>query len=138
MKRGHGGFVIGSEMSGGVRNVSMRNSVFDGTERGIRIKTTRSRGGVVENVDVTNVRMVNIKYEAVIIDMFYEKSPPEPISERTPKVRGVSIRNTTCDGAGQAMLINGLPEMPIEDLVIENIRVNSDKECSLKMLQTLS
>ncbi|MGC8571117.1 MAG: glycoside hydrolase family 28 protein [Caldivirga sp.] len=127
MKRGHGGFVIGSEMSGGVRNVLMRNSVFDGTERGVRIKTTRGRGGVVENIEVTNIRMINIKYEAVTIDMFYEKHPPEPASERTPKVRGVSIRNITCDGAGQAILINGLPEMPIEDLVMENIRVNSSK-----------
>ncbi|WP_291767006.1 glycoside hydrolase family 28 protein [Caldivirga sp. UBA161] len=127
MKKGHGGFVIGSEMSGGVKNISVENSVFNGTERGVRIKTTRGRGGVVENINVTNIRMVNIKYEAVVIDMFYEKHPPEPASERTPKVRGISIRNITCDGAGQAILVNGLPEMPIEDLIIENIKVTSNK-----------
>ncbi|ABW01078.1 glycoside hydrolase family 28 protein [Caldivirga maquilingensis] len=127
MKRGHGGFVIGSEMSGGVRNVSIQDSVFDGTERGVRIKTTRGRGGLIENVYVNNIYMRNIIHEAVVVDMFYEKRPVEPVSERTPKIRGVVIRNTSCDGADQAVLINGLPEMPIEDIIIENTRITSNK-----------
>ncbi|MEM2511508.1 MAG: glycoside hydrolase family 28 protein, partial [Ignisphaera sp.] len=69
MRRGHGGFVIGSEMSGCVRNVSIENSVFEGTERGIRIKTTRGRGGIVENVIARNITMKDIIYEAIVIDM---------------------------------------------------------------------
>jgi len=96
MKHGHGGIVIGSEMSGSVRNVSIENSVFDGTERGIRIKTARGRGGVVENVIARNIVMRDIVDEAIVIDMFYEPVPPEPVSERTPVVRRVYIQNITC------------------------------------------
>ena len=127
MRRGHGGLAIGSEMSGGVRNVTLENSIFEGTERGIRIKTARGRGGVVENVNVVNVKMKDIIHEAITIDMYYEKRPPEPASERTPRIRGVYIRNITCDGAEQAIYMNGLPEMPIEDVVIENFEASSNR-----------
>ncbi|MEM1644871.1 MAG: glycoside hydrolase family 28 protein [Ignisphaera sp.] len=127
MKRGHGGLVIGSEMSGSVRNVSIENSIFEGTERGIRIKTTRGRGGVVENVIARNIVMKDIVYEAIVIDMFYEPIPPEPVSERTPIIRGIHIQNIACYSAGQAIRLAGLPEMPISDVVIENTRINATK-----------
>ncbi|MEM0026454.1 MAG: glycoside hydrolase family 28 protein [Ignisphaera sp.] len=127
MKRGHGGFVIGSEMSGSVRNVSIENSFFEGTERGIRIKTARGRGGIVENVIARNITMKDIIYEAIVIDMFYESVPPEPVSERTPIIRNIHIQNITCYGAGQAMRLAGLPEMPISDVIIENARLNAAK-----------
>jgi len=127
MKHGHGGIVIGSEMSGSVRNVSIENSVFDGTERGIRIKTARGRGGVVENVIARNIVMRDIVDEAIVIDMFYEPVPPEPVSERTPVVRRVYIQNITCYGAEQAIKLAGLPEMPINDVVIENTMIRARK-----------
>uniref|UniRef100_A0A7J3I7Q0 Glycoside hydrolase family 28 protein n=2 Tax=Ignisphaera aggregans TaxID=334771 RepID=A0A7J3I7Q0_9CREN len=125
MRRGHGGFVIGSEMSGGVRNATIENCVFDGTERGVRIKTARGRGGIVENVIARNIVMRDIVYEAIVIDMFYEPLPPEPVSERTPAIRGVYMYNIVCDGAGQAVRLSGLPEMPIRDIVIENARIRA-------------
>ncbi|MEM1526764.1 MAG: glycoside hydrolase family 28 protein [Ignisphaera sp.] len=131
MRRGHGGFVIGSEMSGCVRNVSIENSVFEGTERGIRIKTTRGRGGIVENVIARNITMKDIIYEAIVIDMFYEPVPPEPVSERTPIIRNIHIQNITCYSAGQAIKLAGLPEMPISDVVIENTRINAVKGVSI-------
>lgn len=131
MKRGHGGLVIGSEMSGSIRNVSIENSVFEGTERGIRIKTTRGRGGIVENVIARNIVMKEIVYEAIVIDMFYEPTPPEPVSERTPMIRNIHIQNINCYGAGQAIRLAGLPEMPISDVVIENTRINAVKGASI-------
>lgn len=127
MKRGHGGVAIGSEMSGGVYNVSVTNSRFEGTERGIRIKTQRGRGGVVENIIFRNISMKNIIHEAIVIDMFYTQLPPEPVSERTPVIRGIYISNVVGDNAEYAVRINGLPEMPVEDVVIENTRINSEK-----------
>lgn len=84
MLSGHGGVVIGSEMSGSVRKVTISNCVFDGTDRGIRIKSTRGRGGVVEDIRVSNVVMSNIKQEAVVLNLKYSKMPVEPKSERTP------------------------------------------------------
>ena len=85
----------------GVRNVSGANCVFRGTETGLRFKTTRGRGGVVENIDITNIAMSDIAGEAITFDMFYQvKDPrPEPVSERTPIFRQFLIRNVTCDGA---------------------------------------
>jgi DNA sulfur modification protein DndE len=130
---GHGGVVIGSEMSGGVRNVSVSNCVFRGTDIGLRFKTTRGRGGVVENVDITNVAMHDIVNEAISFDMYYMvKDPrPEPVSERTPAFRQFLIRNVTCDGAKRALLVRGLPEMPIEGITFERVRLSADEGASL-------
>jgi len=123
MLRGHGGVVIGSEMSGGVWNVVAENCEFIGTERGIRIKTQRGRGGVVENIAIRNITMRDIVYEAITIDMHYTKLPPEPVSERTPIIRSISINNVRCDRAGVGIYLSGLSEMPIEDVVIEDVRM---------------
>ena len=77
MLSGHGGVVIGSEMSGSVRKVTISNCVFDGTDRGIRIKSTRGRGGVVEDIRVSNIVMSNIKQEAVVLNLKYSQMPAE-------------------------------------------------------------
>ena len=128
---GHGGVTIGSEMSGGVRNVSVTNCLFRGTDIGLRFKTTRGRGGVVENVDVSNVAMHDIRHEAISLNMYYfAKDPlkdgsPEPVSERTPVFRGFHFRNITCDGAARAIELRGLPEMPVERITLENIRMRA-------------
>jgi polygalacturonase len=73
MLAGHGGVVIGSEMSAGVKKVTISNCVFDGTDRGIRIKSTRGRGGVVEDIQVDNIVMRNIEQEAIVMDLAYSK-----------------------------------------------------------------
>ena len=79
MLSGHGGVVIGSEMSGGVKKITISNCIFDGTDRGIRIKTARGRGGVVEEIRVDNIVMKNIKEQAIVLDMQYAKTNPEPV-----------------------------------------------------------
>src|SRR5690606_26462533 len=76
MLRGHGGVVIGSEMSGGVKNIAITNCIFDGTDRGIRIKSARGRGGVVEDIRVSNIIMRNIRDQAIVLNTQYAKTDP--------------------------------------------------------------
>jgi len=125
---GHGGVVIGSEMSGGVRNIEVVNCVFDGTDVGLRFKTTRGRGGVVENIRIANLAMSNIRNEAILFDMYYaiKEDRPEPLSERTPRFRNFHIANITCRSAGRAINLRGLPEMPIEAITIENATLSAE------------
>ncbi|MBC8082780.1 MAG: right-handed parallel beta-helix repeat-containing protein [Hymenobacter sp.] len=131
----HGGFVIGSEMSGGARNLYVSNCTFIGTDVGLRFKTARGRGGVVENIFVDGVDMTAIAGEAILFDMFYAAKDPvqvngeafaipeikaEPLNEGTPQLRNFRIRNVTCRGAATGILVRGLPEMSIKDIEIEN------------------
>src|SRR5690606_35184650 len=73
---GHGGFVIGSEMSGGVKNVHVSNCTFLGTDVGLRFKSTRGRGGVVENIYISDIDMTNIPTESIRFNMFYGGNAP--------------------------------------------------------------
>lgn len=131
--RGHGGVVIGSEMSGGVRKVLVQNCVFSGTDIGLRFKSTRGRGGVVEEVRVRGIEMEDILGAAVSFDMYYMvKDPrPEPLSERTPRFRDFQIRDISCQGAQNAILVRGLPEMPVERVVLEEIRMTAEQGVTL-------
>lgn len=125
---GHGGFVVGSEMSGGVRNVYVADCTFIGTDVGLRFKSTRGRGGVVENIYVDNINMINIPGDALIADLYYavKEAPGAPVpavTEETPAFRNIHISNVSCKGAGRAMFLNGLPEMPIENFSVKNMKV---------------
>ena len=135
---GHGGFVVGSEMSGGVKNIYVSNCTFLGTDVGLRFKSTRGRGGVVENIFIDNINMVNIPNDAILFDLFYGgKSREEeisegktlyseekyPVTEETPSFKNIHIQNITCNGVGSAALFNGLPEMRIENVNLENINI---------------
>lgn len=131
MLRGHGGVVIGSEMSGGVSQIAISNCVFDGTDRGIRIKSTRGRGAVVENVRVSNIVMRNIRVEAITLNMFYSDAPAEPVSERTPRFRNIHISGVSGD-AQQAGLLLGLPESRLENVSVEDINLVAKKGFFIK------
>ncbi len=120
MLSGHGGVVIGSEMSGGVKKIVISNCVFDGTDRGIRIKTARGRGGVVEDIRVDNIVMKNIKDQAIVLDMEYSKAKPEAVSERTPQFRNIRFSNITAY-TKKAMFINGLEEMPVSEVSLNDV-----------------
>ncbi|WP_149915397.1 glycoside hydrolase family 28 protein [Sphingobacterium cavernae] len=124
MLRGHGGVVIGSEMSGGVKNIVISNCVFDGTDRGIRLKTARGRGGVVENVRISNIVMRNIRDQAIVLDMRYAKGDVEPVSERTPKFKDIFISNIA-GSTNRVARISGLEEMPIENISLSNINMQA-------------
>jgi polygalacturonase len=128
--RGHG-LSIGSEMSGGVKNVTIANCVFDGTDRGIRIKSTRGRGGVVEDIRVSNLVMRNIRDEALLLTTFYTKTEPEPVSERTPIFRNIHFSGITGD-AKTAGEVTGLGEMPIEGVTFSDIQLDAKTGFVLK------
>jgi DNA sulfur modification protein DndE len=139
---GHGGFVIGSEMSGGVRNLFVNNCTFLGTDVGLRFKTARGRGGIVEKIYVSDVSMTNIPGEAILFDMYYQAKDPvpqagetnelpvmetKPLNEGTPQFRDFHIRNVVCRGAETGILIRGLPEMAIKNITIENASLEANK-----------
>ena len=136
MLSGHGGVVIGSEMSGGVKKITISNCVFDGTDRGIRIKTARGRGGVVEDIRVSNIIMKNIKEQAIVLDMQYAKTNPEPVSERTPQFRNIHLSNITAQ-TNQAIFINGLAEMPVEDVTFSDIQFDSQTGAMIRQARNI-
>jgi DNA sulfur modification protein DndE len=138
----HGGFVIGSEMSGGVRNMIVRNCTFQGTDVGLRFKTARGRGGMVENVWVDGITMTDIAGQAILFDMYYAAKDPvpqagestappviaaQPLNEGTPQFQHFYIKNVVCKGAETGILVRGLPEMAIKDISLENIVIESQK-----------
>jgi DNA sulfur modification protein DndE len=130
---GHGGFVIGSETYGGTRNISVRNCLFVGTDVGLRFKSSRSRGGLTENVYIDGIRMKNIAGSAIQFDSYYEDDKPArgeirtsaPITDRTPLFQKFSIKNIVCNGAAQAISVQGLPEQFIRDIDLTNITISA-------------
>jgi polygalacturonase len=124
---GHGGVVIGSEMSGGVRNVWVTDSDFVGTDRGLRIKSMRGRGGIVENVFYENVRHRDIRLMVVEMTTFYASSTLEPKTETPPTIRNVHVKNISARGAKRAIDIVGLPELPIRDVTFDQVEIVADQ-----------
>lgn len=138
----HGGFVIGSEMSGGARNMYVSNCTFIGTDIGLRFKTTRGRGGVVENIFIKDIYMKDIPAEAILFDMYYMAKDPvallgekrelpkvelKPVDETTPQFRNFHISNVYCNGAEKGIFIRGLPEMHVKNIVLENMVLQAGK-----------
>lgn len=138
----HGGFVIGSEMSGGARDIYVHDCTFIGTDIGLRFKTVRGRGGVVERIYASNINMKDIVTEAILLDMYYFAPPAvkdgipqvefQPVSEATPSFKDFYFNNIVCNGARGAVFIRGLPEMHISNINLNNITLQADKgiECS--------
>jgi hypothetical protein len=137
MQNGHGGVVVGSEMSGGVKNITISNCIFDGTDRGIRIKSARGRGGVIEDIRVSNIVMRGIREEAVILTTFYEKSDPEKLSERTPIFRNIRLSGLTGD-AKIAGDFTGLTEAPLEGISLSDVRLDAEKGISMKDVKDMT
>lgn len=138
----HGGFVVGSEMSGGARNLYVSDCTFIGTDIGLRFKTTRGRGGMVEKIYANNIVMKDIVGAAILFDMYYMAKDPVllagekdekpavityPVTEATPQFRNFRISNVVCNGADKAVFVRGLPEMSIKDISITNAVFKTDK-----------
>jgi polygalacturonase len=133
----HGGFVIGSEMSGGVRNIVVTNCTFLGSDIGLRFKSARGRGGIVENIELVDLRMENITAAAIDFNMYYGgKDPAEErpdgesaqiveVNEGTPQFRDIRIQKMICRGAGTAIVLRGLPENPIRNIALDDVSITS-------------
>ena len=134
MAHGHGGVVIGSEMSGGVRRVVISNCVFTGTDRGIRMKSRRGRGGAIEDIRVSNIIMENVLCP-LTMNLYYacgawgnksnaDKSP-HPISEGTPCFRNIHLSGITARGVKYAAaFLYGLAEMPLKNISLQDIDIS--------------
>lgn len=139
---GHGGVTVGSEMSSGVKNLHVSNCTFIGTDVGLRFKSNRGRGGVVENIFISDVEMMNIPTQAISFNLYYSgRSASEdldagqssdlpkllPVTEETPQFRNISIKNVNCKGAMLGIQLQGLPEMNLENITLENIKMEADQ-----------
>lgn len=116
MFQGHGAVVIGSETSGGILNITATNGVSVGTDCGIRIKSRRGRGGVLENFRFDNWVIEDAKRQAFEINTRYNPSPDAPCGKTTPVFKNFSYSNITIKNAGQIAKIVGLPEKAIAEL----------------------
>ena len=137
MEFGHGAVTLGSELSGGIRNLSVTSCYFHATDRGLRIKTRRGRGkdSVIDNVLFDTIRMDKV-LTPIVINMWYNCCDPDryseyvwcrdplPVDDRTPRMGSFAFRNMECTGAEvAACYIDGLPESPIGQVELENITV---------------
>ena len=129
-------------MSGGVRNISVTNCQFIGTDTGLRFKSTRGRGGVVENIYVSNIYMFNIVNDSFLFDLYYggssasedlvlNKDKSQTVAtevtadETTPCFRNIYVKNLVSNNARRAMFFNGLPEMNISNINVENATISA-------------
>jgi polygalacturonase len=128
MLRGHGGVTIGSEMSGGVRNVVVSNCIFQGTDVGIRVKSQRGRGGVVEGFNVANVVMQDVKSAFTLTTFYMGADKPTdvfPVNEGTPVFRDFHFTNITARGSKSAGEITGLKEMAIGGFTFRDVHIQA-------------
>jgi len=119
MKDGHGGVVIGSEISGGCRNIFVENCKMDSPnlERGLRFKSNARRGGVVENVYMRNVEIGRVAEAILTIDHQYEEGPK---GEHQPVVRNIVIENVTSKSSPRVLWIAGIPKGTIDNILFKN------------------
>lgn len=106
VNEGHGGFVVGSEMSRGVHSILVENCTFMGTDVGLRFKSALGRGGVVENIEINNINMTNVKEEAIVMTMSYvlnslnrEETIAKVDEADVPYFRNISMSDIHCMGA---------------------------------------
>ena len=129
-KHGHGASV-GSNIGGGIRNITVQHCTFEGTDNAIRIKSRRDRGGVVENITYRDITVKNVGI-AILINLFYfdeagaKEHKARPITATTPIVRNVQIINVNVDGAKRAGEIIGLPEAPVSNVLLDNVLIKAD------------
>jgi polygalacturonase len=138
LEHGHGGVVIGSEMSGGVKNVVISNCVFIGTDRGIRIKSRRGRGGIIEDIRVSNLIMDGVLCPFTM-NLYYfigeqgnlniSDKNPRSINDGTPRLRRIHFSHITAREVKHAAgFLYGLAEMPLEDISLSDISISISDE----------
>jgi polygalacturonase len=126
MKDGHGGVVIGSEMTGGARNIFAENCEMDSPnlDRAVRLKTNTVRGGFIENVYVRNITVGQVKEAVLKIDFFYSDIER---GNYKPMVRNVNLENITSNESKHALWLRGLEDAPITNVTLKNCKLNNNK-----------
>ena len=125
MLGGHGGVVIGSAMSGGVKNIYAHDCRMKNIDRGIRLKSMRGRGGYVEGALFENIEIEGATVQAIEINMFYESSTVIPKTDKPPVFRDIVIKNVKGSSTAKGIEIKGLPEQKLEDITLENVSITA-------------
>jgi polygalacturonase len=126
---GHGGFVAGSEMSGGLKNIYVHECTFIGTDIGLRFKSCLGRGGVVEKIYIDDINMIGIKHDAVTFNMGYDmdtKEGQEVDMIEVPEFKNIYINNVNCTNSAKPITIKGLSLKPIHDVHFSNMTIKSE------------
>lgn len=128
---GHG-VSVGSELAGGAHNILVENIEFNGTDNGIRIKSARDRGHPVYNLVFRNITMKNVKNALIISEYYPHIMPPNgikpaPVTRLTPHFSNIVLQNVTATDSRNAGAIVGLPESPVKDVVLDNVKINAQK-----------
>ena len=138
---GHGGVVMGSEISAGVNNVFVENCVMDSPnlDRAIRIKSNSKRGGLVENIYVRNIEVGQVKEAVLKINMFYGIYGVQE-GDFIPEVRNVYLENITVKNGGKyGILAEGYKELPIQNITLKNVKIEKvDKPYSIKNVNNIN
>lgn len=127
---GHG-MSIGSELAGGAQNITAENIQFNGTDQGIRVKANRDRGNVVKNLVFRDLTMKDVK-NAIVISEYYPRIAPEggveaaPVGRLTPHFSDITIENVTATRSTSAGAIYGLPESPVKNVVLKNVKISAE------------
>lgn len=133
--RAHGGFVIGSNTDGGMKNIFATHCNFNGSDIGVRVKSNAGRGGKVQNIYVSDITMSNILNEAISFDTYYEdvvagKEKADVVTktkDKIPEFTNFFFNNINCNGAKKAIYMNGLPEMPVHHIYFDNVNIIANK-----------
>lgn len=140
---GHG-LSIGSFTAGGLRNMTVQSCKFEGTTSGIRIKTARGRGGVVENISYSDITMNNVKWP-IFISEYYPKEPASPdadpavpIDTTTPVYRNITLSDISIRNAGEAIKIWGVPESPVSNVRFVNVTIDAKKGAQIYHAKDIS
>jgi len=137
---GHGGVVMGSEISAGVSDVYVENCKMDSPnlDRAIRIKTNSKRGGLIENVFVRNLEVGKVKEAVLKVNMFYATYSDQE-GEHIPQVRNIILENVRVkDGGYYGILAKGFEESPIEGITFKNVIIEEvDEALSLENVKNL-
>jgi polygalacturonase len=130
MKDGHGGVTIGSEISGGCRNVFIENCEMDSPhlDRALRFKTNAVRGGVIENIHARNIRVGRVADAVIHADFNYEEGAR---GSHTPVLRNLVIENVTSKTSPRAITLRGLEKAPISDITIRDCQFDAVEKDNL-------
>lgn len=119
---GHASIAIGSGMSGGVSEIWVHNCFVRSTERGIRIKSMRGRGGYVKNIKFENIDIEGTREEAIQVSMNYGSSTAVPVSDKVPVFSDILFKNITVKSSQKGIELKGLSDSILERVVMENVK----------------
>ncbi|MBN2347800.1 MAG: glycoside hydrolase family 28 protein [Bacteroidales bacterium] len=142
----HGGFVIGSNTNGNVRNIFVTDCNFVGTDIGIRMKSTAGNGGIVEDIYIRDIYMTGIRDAAISFDTFYQNVPAGAIRDTSNKIvehdvpvfRDFNISNVYCRGANKSIYMAGLPNSPIQDIYLNNVWIMAENGAEMTNVKGIS